>query len=215
MLEKQCTKCFLTFSIELFNWKNKEKGKRQGCCKACQSIAQKKSYMKKVANKPVPVKQIVNKIPDGVLIDEEDREMLENFGKWHITEKGYVRKTIRVKGEKDRNIAMHRYIYQNKYGDIPNKMQIDHINGNRLDNRKDNLRPVTDQENHWNVTKAKGYRWHTEAKKWQAQIGFNNQIIDLGFFDKEEDARNAYLEAKKIYHVIPERKENVTNSSNI
>lgn len=152
-----------------------------------------------------------NKIPDGVLIDEEDREMLESMGKWHVPKgkKAYCSlvKRILVEGKRKwKQYRMHRYIWQNTYGDIPNKMQIDHINGNRLDNRKENLRLVTNQENQWNQTKAKGYHFHPVAKKWLAQIGVNRQIIDLGLFDKEEDARKAYLEAKKIYHTIPERK---------
>jgi hypothetical protein len=213
MLEKQCTKCFLSFSVEMFNWKNKEKEKRQSCCKSCQRIAQKIFYTKKISNKPKKIS--INKIPDGVLIDEDDRDFLEKVGKWYVSDKGYVRKTFRIKNEKDKSVFMHRYIWQNAFGEIQNKMQIDHINGNRLDNRKDNLRLVTNQENQWNQTKARGYHWHPAAKKWLAQIGFNDQIIDIGFFDKEEDARNAYLEAKKIYHVIPERKQNATDSSNV
>jgi hypothetical protein len=79
--------------------------------------------------------------------------------------------------------------------------EIDHRNRIRLDNRITNLRSVTKQENMWN-SKAKGYYWHKRSKKWEAQIFVNNNHIHLGYFDNEEDARAAYLEAKEKYHII-------------
>jgi hypothetical protein len=212
---KICGNCKILKQITDFNFKDKKKGKLQSFCRDCHSLKQKEYYKKITANK---VKKQIIKIPDGVLIDEEDRELLENIGKWYISDKGYVRKTIRfVEGtqEKDKNISMHRFIWEKRFGSIPNKEQIDHINGNRLDNRKENLRRVTNQENQWNQTKAKGYRWHKEAKKYQAQIGFNDKVINLGFYDTEEEAAKAYLEAKEIYHKIPERKQNDSNSTDI
>jgi hypothetical protein len=78
---------------------------------------------------------------------------------------------------------------------------LDHINGVRDDNRISNLRSVTHQENMIN-SKAKGYYWHNQNKNWCAKIRNNNIEIFLGSFEIEEDARNAYLEAKKIYHKI-------------
>lgn len=154
--------------------------------------------------------QTKNKIPDGVLIDEEDRPMLESMGKWRIDNKGYCMKNSSTKLGKQKALLMHRVIMK-----PPEDMQIDHINGNRLDNRKQNLRIVTNQENQWNQTKAKGYHWKKSRKKWEVQISLNNKDIYIGLYNTEEDARNAYLEAKKKYHIIPERKENATDSSNV
>ena len=79
---------------------------------------------------------------------------------------------------------------------------IDHINGNRSDNRIENLRPVTHQQNQFNKTGVKGYSWHKPSQKWRSQIVVDATQIHLGMFDNEEDARNAYLEAKNTYHII-------------
>jgi hypothetical protein len=79
---------------------------------------------------------------------------------------------------------------------------IDHINGNTTDNRIQNLRNVTNQQNCFNRTKSKGYHWHKKDNKWHAQIKVNGKNIHLGRFVLEEDARQAYVNAKDIYHVI-------------
>lgn len=94
----------------------------------------------------------------------------------------------------------HRFIYYFFHNEIPDV--IDHIDGNRSNNLLENLRSVTRHENLFNQVKAKGYCWYKRDKKWKAQIQYNNKAIHLGYFDDEQDARNAYLEAKKIYHVI-------------
>jgi len=79
---------------------------------------------------------------------------------------------------------------------------IDHINNNSLDNRIENLRILTNQQNLWN-TNAKGYYWNKQNNKWQAQIKINNKKKYLGIFTEEEDARQAYLNAKDLYHKLP------------
>ena len=88
-------------------------------------------------------------------------------------------------------------------------LQIDHKNGDRLNNNVSNLRIVDSQGNHKNITTAKGYYWHKRDKKYCAQIKINGKSIYIGLYDNEEDARNAYLEAKKVHHIIPEYKPEV------
>jgi hypothetical protein len=78
---------------------------------------------------------------------------------------------------------------------------IDHINGNRDDNRIDNLRSVTNQQNLFN-TNAKGYTFNKNKNKFKSQIRVNNKSIYLGYFDTEVEASKAYLDAKKMYHKI-------------
>jgi hypothetical protein len=80
--------------------------------------------------------------------------------------------------------------------------ELDHINGIRNDNRIENLRSVTRQQNQWNRTTAKGYYWDKVKNKWRAELKLNRKKIYLGMFNTEEEARNAYLAAKQIYHVI-------------
>ena len=98
-------------------------------------------------------------------------------------------------------ILGHRLAWFLHYETLPIN-SIDHIDGNRSNNRIDNLRDVTNQQNQWNRTTAKGYCWNKELKKFQAYIHINGKIKNLGRFKTEQEARNAYLTAKEIYHVI-------------
>lgn len=84
----------------------------------------------------------------------------------------------------------------NRNTDIP-----DHINKIKTDNRVDNLRIVNVSENAFNRN-PKGCYFHKKYKKWCATIKANGKQIHLGSYDTEEEARNAYLTAKEIHHVI-------------
>ena len=98
-------------------------------------------------------------------------------------------------------IQGHRLVWFLHYGALPIN-SIDHIDGNRTNNKIDNLRDVTHQQNMWNRTNAKGYAFDKYKKKFCAHIGINRKKKHLGFFNTEQEARNAYLKAKEIYHVI-------------
>jgi phosphopantetheinyl transferase (holo-ACP synthase) len=84
--------------------------------------------------------------------------------------------------------------------------QIDHINGNRSDNRAINLREVTSQENSRNAampfdnkTGQIGVCWNKNEKKWKARIGVGGKDISLGTFADFEDAKNARKDAEKRF----------------
>ena len=79
---------------------------------------------------------------------------------------------------------------------------IDHENRTRDDNSNDNLRVVTNQQNQFNRSNVKGYCWDKRNKKWVAQIMLDGKNKNLGGFETEEDAHEAYLKAKAIYHII-------------
>tara|TARA_R100000541_G_scaffold47323_1_gene54312 strand:+ start:919 stop:1428 length:510 start_codon:yes stop_codon:yes gene_type:complete len=101
---------------------------------------------------------------------------------------------------------LHRVVYKaynEKWDidDIGKLNKIDHINRNSLDNRIDNLRIVSSQENSFN-TNAKGYSWDKKGNKWHAELMFNGKKVLSKRFDKEEDARESYLKAKEVYHKI-------------
>ena len=81
------------------------------------------------------------------------------------------------------------------------ELDVDHKNQVKTDNRLCNLHYVTRLENNLNrdyVYNAKGYYWCKRKKKWRAYIFINNKLKHLGYFDKEEDARNAYEQAKRV-----------------
>ena len=98
-------------------------------------------------------------------------------------------------------VFAHRLAWFLYYGHLPINL-IDHIDGDRSNNKIDNLRDVTHQQNLWNNTKAKGYSWDKASNKFQAKIAVNGKQKHLGLFNTEQEARNAYLKAKEIYHVI-------------
>ena len=112
---------------------------------------------------------------------------------------GYNRLTIRTKKIYRHRIIAHAFINL----DINNpKLQIDHIDGDRLNNNIDNLRIVSNQQNQWNHTKAKGYSWDKVKQKWRSHIAVNSKKNHLGYFTSEEEARQAYLDAKLKFHII-------------
>jgi hypothetical protein len=96
-------------------------------------------------------------------------------------------------------IKSHRFIWFYLKKELPDK--IDHINGIRDDNRLENLRNVSTQINNWNRKDCKGYSWDKLNKKWLAKIKINNKSINLGRYETQEKARQAYLDAKKKYHL--------------
>jgi hypothetical protein len=106
-------------------------------------------------------------------------------------------------GINKKNVAVHRLIAMVYLGlDINNiTQQIDHIDRIRTNNNVNNLRLITHKENCYNKT-CKGYYFKTDVKKFCSQIRLNYKLIHLGYFDTEEDARNAYIEAKAKYHII-------------
>jgi len=134
-----------------------------------------------------------------------------NQHKWRVL-KGSINwvtgyKSAVVKG---RSYYFHRIIYKlhNPEWDIDfvcKTNKIDHRDGNKLNNSIENLRRVTQQENTFNRT-CLGYSTY-ETKTgvmYKAQITLNQKLIYLGAYSSAEEAREAYLTAKKIYHVFKE-----------
>ena len=118
----------------------------------------------------------------------------------HTTRKGY--RAGRLKG---RNYYEHRLIWLYHYGEWP-KEHIDHINGVRDDNRIENLREATNQQNQFNkksygkTSKYKGVSWSRQNKKWVAQYWYKSKIYYLGRYETEEEAAEAYRKATEHLH---------------
>lgn len=94
-----------------------------------------------------------------------------------------------------RTVRLHREILRAKRG-----LQGHHINGDGLDNRRENLRIVTNQQNHRGFrhkcveksSKYRGVHWHEINKKWRACIYLNGHQRRLGDFNDQETAARAY-----------------------
>ena len=98
----------------------------------------------------------------------------------------------------------HRLVYLLNNPDMDQSLDIDHINHITHDNRIENLRLVTSQENAFNK-KVWGVHFNQRQQMWRSAIRVRDKYIYLGRWDNVIDARAAYLRAKKIYHVIEER----------
>tara|TARA_R110000737_G_C14235318_1_gene423699 strand:+ start:43 stop:513 length:471 start_codon:yes stop_codon:yes gene_type:complete len=99
----------------------------------------------------------------------------------------------------------HRLVYLLHNPDMDQSLTIDHINGIKTDNRIENLRLVTDQENSFNRPTAKGFNWLVGSQKFRSRLTVGGKEKSLGCYDNILDARAAYLRAKKKYHIIEER----------
>jgi len=92
------------------------------------------------------------------------------------------------------------------YGSLPADMQIDHINGNRSDNRIANLRlaePSENQQNYrggYGVSGKTGAIWNSTRGLYESRIRVNGKQLFLGYFENAEDAHRAYLAAKQSLH---------------
>ena len=116
---------------------------------------------------------------------------------------GYRRVTINKK-----LYQYHRVVYfiHNDDWDIRDTCRdnsIDHIDRDKLNNNIENLRVVTHAENQWNRD-SKGCCFHKATGKYRAQIRVDGEYKHLGLFVSEDDARNAYLNAKVKHHHIPQ-----------
>lgn len=134
------------------------------------------------------------------IVDDEDYEELSKH-KWFYSTHGYaVRNSSWVNGKRTM-IWMHRVI--NK---TPDGFDTDHIDGNKIDNRKGNIRTVTRQQNIFNScstpntsSRYKGVYYQIDCKKWRAQIRFLGRIVYLGLFKSEAYAAMVYNNFAKEY----------------
>ena len=132
--------------------------------------------------------------------DKDDLLKIIDFG-WVMSTYGYAVAHKKIMG-KNKTYSMHRVVL-----DSIGKLEIDHINMNRLDNRKANLRFVTDSQQRWNTkshldsrSKFKGVNFLKSSGKWQARIAVNNKRYFLGNFRSEVEAAKAYDLFSKRYH---------------
>jgi len=135
-------------------------------------------------------------------VDDADYERLKKFT-WAENDQGYVLRQKWV-NEKQRSlqIRMHREILG-----VPKESDVDHIDGNKRNNQRSNLRLATRAENLRNRGKNKnntsgfkGVFLQKVTGRFFAQIKLNRKAIYLGTFSTPEEAHAAYVEAAKEYH---------------
>lgn len=128
--------------------------------------------------------------------DLEDYELVRQYY-WRENQNGYCVN----KRWKSKTTFLHRLIMN-----CPDDMYVDHINGDRLDNRKQNLRIVTMSQNNMNQKQREntssgvtGVTWKNREQKWIAKIHIDGKEIYLGSYTNKEDAIKARREAENKY----------------
>lgn len=132
-----------------------------------------------------------------VMVDDEDYEFLNQYY-WHADINNCVASS---RGGRNR-ILIHRLIMN-----APSNLEVDHIDGNRLNNQKNNLRLATSSQNKCNrgarkdnKSGYKGVSWHSQNSKWTARIKAGNVYKYLCLFNDIQDAVKAYNKAAIEYH---------------
>lgn len=141
------------------------------------------------------------------IVDDDHAGRLSRH-KWFLagTGVGYAARHV-GRGRKGRRLVFMHYVV----GGAPTPdMEWDHINGNGLDNRRENLRLATHQQNLRNKkaykcrvdaaakhSRFKGVAWRSDTKKWRAQIHVNGRRLSLGNFGSEQEAATAYDRAAR------------------
>lgn len=135
------------------------------------------------------------------IVDDKDYEMLSQH-KWYAHKGGrtYYAYGHTRDGTKLHTVIMHRAILRPRQG-----LQIDHCDGNGLNNQRDNLRPCTQSQNQHNrkaqggSSKYKGVYLQKPPNKWQSRITVDGKMIYLGLFTDEADAARAYDAKAKAF----------------
>lgn len=120
------------------------------------------------------------------IIDDDSFVIISRY-RWNCDKDGYAIST-------GTRLKMHRLIIGAKPGEI-----VDHINGNKLDNRSSNLRIVNSKENAWNYESSRGSskfrgvnRANSKSERWEACIFNNGKQLHLGTYGTPEEAAKAY-----------------------
>lgn len=126
------------------------------------------------------------------LVDDEDFDELSKYS-WYCSRSGYAARDERNLARTEGAVVyMHKQLVQSDD-------KVDHINRNKIDNRKENLRPATNAENLSNrpmqVNNRSGYKgvsWSKVSGKWASEITVKGKKYYLGLFDDKHDAARMY-----------------------
>ncbi len=132
-----------------------------------------------------------------------------------LTNKQTGKQYVRV-GFKGKYYLIHRFIWAWHGNSLEPNQDIDHIDGDGLNNRIENLRPTSRKQNLENTKSAhkdsksgeKGVSWRKDREKWEAQIQHNGKKIHLGLYESIDDAIAARIAAEKKYFTHAPNRDN-------
>jgi hypothetical protein len=177
-----------------------------------------------MARPPVPSNMAVVSLPGGAAacridlldgdrevcgyawVDAEDAELVKGF-RWYRNS-GYVERAVHARIAKGKYSKRHVMLHRHLLGlDGVAGIEIDHIDGDPLNNRRSNLRVVTHAQNMQNRRKQSGtssrYRgvhWNSQRSKWRAGLRVDGRFVDLGHFADEDEAGAVARKARAELH---------------
>lgn len=134
-----------------------------------------------------------------IKVSPQDQRLLDSFT-WYCSPSGYIRRMLPGVNGKVSMEYLHRLIMGS-----PKGLTVDHINGDKADNRRENLRVCSQKDNSRSRTKMdrrnkSGYRGvHKHRSKWRGMIRVDNHPICLGVYLDPKDAARAYDTAARHY----------------
>lgn len=137
------------------------------------------------------------------IIDVRDLYLVEDKN-WCALAQGHTTYAVRA----DYSTGKYKLVYMHRHlQSAPDGLEVDHIDGNGLNNSRSNLRVVSRAQNaknlgayNNNTSGFKGASFHKASGKWQAQIRDKGAIEYLGLFETASDAHEAYVDAAKRIH---------------
>lgn len=137
------------------------------------------------------------------MIDDADFEAVSQF-KWHASKscgRFYAKRGLRKSNGKLTTQFLHHFL-------MPGVSMVDHIDGNSLNDQRENMRPATYRQNargfrrkaKGKTSKFRGVYWKQKNKKWVASLVVHRKTLHLGIFKSETDAAHAYDSAALFYH---------------
>jgi len=142
----------------------------------------------------IPLRRRDGTVVAHALVSPEDAHLAER--RWHRDNRGYARRM----GPDGKVEQLHRVVLGLTHGDA---LEADHINGDKLDNRRSNLRVVTHRENLQNLrsrpgaaSRFRGVQWRDDRRCWRARLG----RVSLGYFHDELEAALA-VERYRVEHL--------------
>lgn len=139
--------------------------------------------------------------PHEILVSDKDYRRVIDAGPWYYAHH-YAIRSIKKPDGKWTTERVHRFITG-----VQRSLEVDHRDGNGLNNQRRNLRVCTHKQNEGNrklnknnTSGYKGVSWNKSAGKWQVHIRKDSKSVNLGYFVDKEEAARAYDKASRMYH---------------